>query len=329
MKLLLSVVVLISSTPFSGVLAQCSSSQKAAEAEKASYEAEQHAPTVYAAVNTTGSAEPGRDDIVETAVSAGKFNTLTAALKAAGLVGALRGEGPFTVFAPTDAAFAELPEGTVESLLKPENKDRLVQILTYHVAPGRLPAAEVVKRSGVNTLEGQRLRFETDNGVTVDHAKVTAPDIMASNGVIHVIDSVLLPSDKNIVETAAGAGRFSTLIAAAKAAGLAGALSGDGPLTVLAPTDDAFAKLPEGTVETLLKPENRDQLAAILKLHVVSGRVFAEDAERLGKASALSGDELIFSNRHGLKVNGAGITATDVQASNGVIHVIDAVLLPR
>ncbi len=132
--------------------------------------------------------------IVETAVGAGKFNTLVAAVKAAGLVDALSGEGPLTVFAPTDEAFAKLPQGTVESLLLPENKDKLVAILTYHVVAGSYPAAKVVKADSLKTLQGQAISIKTsDAGVTADKAKVIATDVMCSNGVIHIIDSVILP----------------------------------------------------------------------------------------------------------------------------------------
>jgi len=133
-------------------------------------------------------------DIVEIAASAGSFNTLVAAVKAAGLVDTLKGNGPFTVFAPTDEAFAKLPGGTVENLLKPENKDKLTAVLTYHVVPGRVTAGEVVNLSSAKTVNGRALRINTKDGkVMVDNARVTATDIMASNGVIHVIDTVVLP----------------------------------------------------------------------------------------------------------------------------------------
>ena len=132
-------------------------------------------------------------DIVETAV-AGNFNTLVAAVKAAGLVDTLKGPGPFTVFAPTDEAFAKLPLGTLESLLKPENKAKLQSILTYHVVAGKVLAKDVVKLDSAKTVEGQSVTIKTLNGgVMVDGAHVTKTDIVASNGVIHVIDSVLLP----------------------------------------------------------------------------------------------------------------------------------------
>jgi uncharacterized surface protein with fasciclin (FAS1) repeats len=133
-------------------------------------------------------------DIVDTAVAAGQFKTLAAALKAAGLVETLKGSGPFTVFAPTDEAFAKLPKGTVEDLLKPENKAKLTAILTYHVVPGKVMAADVVKVKEAKTVQGGSLKVNAGGGtVKVDNATVVKTDIAASNGVIHVIDSVVLP----------------------------------------------------------------------------------------------------------------------------------------
>lgn len=135
-------------------------------------------------------------DIVDTAVSAKSFNTLVAALKAADLVDVLRGEGPFTVFAPTDAAFAKLPDGTVENLLMPENKAKLQAVLTYHVLPGRYMAADVVGMNSAKTVNGQSFMISKSYGsAMVDNAKIIKTDIIASNGVIHVIDSVILPKD--------------------------------------------------------------------------------------------------------------------------------------
>jgi uncharacterized surface protein with fasciclin (FAS1) repeats len=134
------------------------------------------------------------NDIVETAVASGQFKTLATALGAAGLVDTLKGEGPFTVFAPDDAAFAKLPAGTVEDLLKPENKDKLTAILTYHVVPGRMMAADVVKADDIKTVNGKTLTIAVNGKmVKVNNASVTTTDIAASNGVIHVIDSVVLP----------------------------------------------------------------------------------------------------------------------------------------
>ncbi|MCG8650699.1 MAG: fasciclin domain-containing protein [Pirellulales bacterium] len=269
-------------------------------------------------------------DIVETAVKAGKFKTLATALDAADLVKTLSGPGPFTVFAPTDEAFAKLPAGTVEMLVKPENKGKLTSILTYHVVPGKVTSSEVVELSGAKTVNGQRIDIKVAGGkVMVDGATVTATDIKCDNGVIHIIDSVIMPADKNLVEVAQQAGTFNTLIAAAKAAGLAGALTGDEPLTVFAPTDEAFKKLPAGTVESLLKPENKQGLADLLKYHVVAGRVYSEDAVKAKAAKTLQGSSVNVSvGKEGARINQSKLLKTDLDASNGVIHVIDAVLMP-
>jgi uncharacterized surface protein with fasciclin (FAS1) repeats len=147
-----------------------------------------------AAFSVSVKAEPATKDIVDTAVGAGSFKTLAAALQAADLIGTLKGNGPFTVFAPTDAAFAKLPAGTVESLLKPENKAKLVAILTYHVVAGQVMAAEAAKLPSAKTVNGGSLTIHAMGGkVMVDNATVTTADIACSNGVIHVIDTVVLP----------------------------------------------------------------------------------------------------------------------------------------
>lgn len=271
-------------------------------------------------------------NLVEVAVGAGSFKTLVAAVKAAGLVDALSGDGPLTVFAPTDEAFAKLGDDTIATLLKPENKGKLVEILTYHVVPGKLPAAKVVGAKSLTSLAGPALSIEAgDDGVRVSGARVVATDVAAKNGVIHVIDTVMLPpAEPTIVELAAKAGKFNTLIAAAQAAGLVDALNGDGPLTVFAPTDEAFAKLPKGTVESLLKPENKAKLAAILTFHVVPGRVDARTAITAGKAKTLQGQEVEFAIADGqMTVQGARVIGNDIGAKNGMVHVIDAVILPN
>ena len=279
---------------------------------------------------TTASVMAGEKDIVDTAVAAGQFKTLATALTKADLVEALKGDGPLTVFAPTDEAFSKLPKGTVESLLKPENKSKLVAILTYHVVPGKVLAKDVVKLTAAKTLNGQRVDIKaSDKGVKIDNANVTTTDIVCSNGVIHVIDSVILPSGDDIVDTAVEAGGFRTLATALKAAGLVEALKSDGPFTVFAPTDAAFAKLPAGTVESLLKPENRERLTAILKYHVASGRVFSSDLPTVGGIETLQGSGLKPLIKGGVAmINDAKIATADIDASNGVIHVIDSVLLP-
>ena len=143
----------------------------------------------------TASAEEMKADIVDTAMKAGQFTTLTTALKSAGLVETLKGKGPFTVFAPTDAAFAKLPAGTVESLLKPENKEKLTAILTYHVVPGSVKAAQVSSMKDAKTVNGDTIAIKAQSGsVMIDNASVVKADIVASNGVIHVVDTVLMPN---------------------------------------------------------------------------------------------------------------------------------------
>ncbi|MBC8136239.1 MAG: fasciclin domain-containing protein [Fibrella sp.] len=132
-------------------------------------------------------------DIVDVAVSNGSFGTLVAAVQAAGLVETLKGAGPFTVFAPTDAAFAALPAGTVDDLLKPENKEKLAAVLTYHVVSGKVMAADVVSMKSATTVNGQDVTIDASNGVMINNATVVTPDVVADNGVIHVIDTVLLP----------------------------------------------------------------------------------------------------------------------------------------
>jgi transforming growth factor-beta-induced protein len=268
-------------------------------------------------------------DIVDTAVANGSFTTLAAALEAAGLVETLKGEGPFTVFAPTDEAFAKLPAGTVENLLKPENKDLLVKILTYHVVAGKVKAADVVLLTEAKTVQGfpVEIKAEMDN-VYIDGAQVIAADVEASNGVIHVIDSVLIPAD-DIVDTAVNDGRFTTLAAALGAADLVDTLKGEGPFTVFAPTDEAFAKLPAGTVESLLLPENKQALIDILTYHVVAGKVLAADVVKLTEAVTVFGTNVTIKvDGDKVFINDAQVIITDIKAGNGVIHVIDTVLLP-
>ncbi|MBN8581052.1 MAG: fasciclin domain-containing protein [Anaerolineae bacterium] len=282
-------------------------------------------------------ATPELLDIVDTAVADGRFTTLAAALGAAELIDTLKGEGPFTVFAPTDDAFAALPEGTVESLLLPENKQALTDILTYHVVAGKVMAADVTALTSATTVLGKDVAIKVDMGnVYINEAKVIITDIETSNGVIHVIDAVLLPPSEEaaesntIVDVAVADGRFTTLVAAVEAAGLVETLSGEGPFTVFAPTDDAFAALPAGTVESLLLPENKQALTDILTYHVVSGKVMAADVVTLTSATTVLGKDLTITVKDG-KVflnDTVEVIITDVEASNGVIHVIDAVLLP-
>ena len=270
-------------------------------------------------------AKPAPKDIIDTAVEAGKFKTLAAALKAADLIETLKGKGPFTVFAPTDEAFRKLPKGTVESLLKPENKQKLADILKLHVVPGRLTAANVSAKPKAATVQGTDILFSASSkGVKVDLANVLKADITATNGVIHVIDSVLLPKD--VVDIAAVAGQFNTLLAAAKAAGLVEALKAtDVELTVFAPTDEAFSALPAGAVDNLLLPANRERLAAILKYHVVARPVILTNRT----FSTLQGDSLQVVAAGPAMVGEARVILPDIKATNGVVHVIDKVLMPE
>ncbi len=289
-----------------------------------------HAVAVSAAAHTAE-----EKDIVDTAVGAGSFGTLVAAVKAAGLVETLKSEGPFTVLAPTDEAFSKLPAGTVETLLKPENLETLKSILTYHVVPGAVMAADVVKLTSAKTAQGSEITIKvTEDGVMINNAKVVTTDIKCSNGVIHVIDSVIMPPEKSeakdIVDTAVGAEGFSTLVAAVKAADLVETLKSEGPFTVFAPNDAAFGKIPSEAIQDLLKPENKEKLASILTYHVVSGKVMAADVVKLTSAKTVNGQEVSIKIVDGaVMVDGAKVIATDIECENGVIHVIDSVIMPK
>jgi len=266
---------------------------------------------------------PEKKDIVDTAVAAGGFETLIAVVKAAGLVETLKSDGPLTVFAPTDEAFGKLPKGTIEALLA--DPGRLGAILKYHVVPGRVMAEDVLKLSSAKSALGQSLAIKASSGVQVGQANVIKTDIETSNGVIHVIDTVLIP-ESDIIETARSAGSFKTLLAALEAADLTDALRGTGPLTVFAPTDEAFGKLPKGTVEALLT--DSPKLQSILTYHVVAGKVMASDVVKLDEATTLQGQAVRIDAFNGVKINTARVVKADVAAANGVIHVIDEVLLP-
>jgi len=273
-------------------------------------------------------AEEVKLDIVDLAVANGSFETLVAAVQAAGLVETLKGEGPFTVFAPTDEAFAKLPEGTVETLLKPENKQMLTDILLYHVVPGSVPAADVSDGLIADSALGTSLFFKVDMGkVYINEAEIVMTDVEASNGIIHVIDTVILPKD---IVDAAVFNKFDTLVAAVQAAELVDTLKGEGPFTVFAPTNDAFAKLPEGTLDSLLKPENKQQLTDILLYHVVPGSVPAADVSDGLIADSALGTSLFFKvDMDKVYINEAEIIVTDIKTTNGIIHVIDTVILPK
>jgi len=269
-------------------------------------------------------------NIVETAVEAGAFNTLATALTAAELVEPLASGGPFTVFAPTDAAFGKLDQEALANTLQPASRPRLQQVLKYHVVEGEFFARDLIGGRTLTTLSGQRIRVGIAEGeVRVNDSVITATDIRATNGVIHIIDTVLIPTKQTIADVASEAGQFKTLLAAAEAAGLVDTLSGAGSLTVFAPTDEAFANLPDGTVESLLRPENREALKSLLLYHVVKGPVFASDAIAAESAKTLNGEAVETSLRDGaLFIDESRVLANDIEASNGVVHVIDRVLIP-
>merc|ERR1711913_10264 len=273
-------------------------------------------------------------------------------------MGTLSSPGPFTVFAPTNDAFGKLPEGTVDTLLKPENKAQLVDILTYHVLPEQVLSKDLKFFQRAATVEGKNVHiynnpfgaykgvFVTPDGKTFN--KVTAADNLATNGVAHIIDGVLLPPAEsvelteadgpeptvNIVELAQSVPDLSTLVAAVVAGDLAETLSSPGPFTVFAPTNEAFGALPEGTLDTLLKPENKDQLVNILTYHVLPAQVLSTDLKFFQSVPTVEGKNVhVVRTSKGVYVGPSvrelkTVVDADNLASNGVAHIIDGVLLP-
>ena len=350
MKMLKTLALLLITALLVAACAPAAPAPAAPAAPAATEAAAEEAPTEAAAEEaaaeaapTEAAAEEGPGTIVDVAVGAGNFSTLVAAVSAAGLAETLQGEGPFTVFAPTDEAFAALPAGTLETLLA-DPEGALTQILLYHVVAGKVMSTDLSDGMTADTVQGSPISIAIADGtVKINDATVVAADIEASNGVIHVIDSVILPpSDEaaaseeaapaeavgNIAEVAAAAGNFNTLLAAVTAAGLAETLAGEGPFTVFAPTDEAFAALPAGTVESLLA-DPQGALTQILLYHVVAGKVMSGDLSDGMTAETVQGAPITISIADGVvKVNDATVVAADVEASNGVIHVIDTVILP-
>jgi transforming growth factor-beta-induced protein len=285
-----------------------------------------------ASAATSSRSEAADSNIVQTALAAGQFSTLASLLTKAGLVDTLSSGGPFTVFAPTDAAFAKVPKATLDALAA--DPALLKSVLLYHVVPGQVKAADVVKLTSAKTADGRSVAIKVvDGSVYIDQAKVTTADVAASNGVIHVIDSVLIPKaapatmTKNIVQTAVAAGQFKTLASLLQKAGLAKTLATTGPYTVFAPTDAAFAKVPKATLAALAK--NKAKLRAVLLYHVVKGNVTAAQVTKITSAKTLEGKPVSIRVSGGkVVVGGATVTKADVMASNGVIHVINRVLIP-
>ena len=272
-------------------------------------------------------------DIPANAEATGSHDSLVAALAHAGLVETLQGDGPFTVFAPTDAAFeaAGIDLSTFDT--EAEN-ETLSDILLYHVISGAVDAANVTDGLVATMVNGDNVTFTvTNETVMINDANVTDRDVAASNGIIHIIDKVLLPPAEepaleDISGVAAGTGVHDSLVAALAHAGLVATLQGDGPFTVFAPTDEAFAEAGID-LSTFDNDEANATLADILTYHVYAGSVAAADVTDGMVATMVNGDDATFTVVNGtVMVGGATVTSADVAASNGVIHVIDKVLMP-
>lgn len=268
--------------------------------------------------------------IVETAAKADNLSTLTRLIELAGLAATLKGAGPFTVLAPTDDAFAALPDGTIEELSKPEGKERLVAILKHHVVKGASTKDQLARSSHATTLLGQRVDVRSAGGATtIDGATVTGADLACSNGMIQVIDKVLMPIEGDITQVGQGLGTINIFLSAMDAAGMRDMFKTPGPFTLLAPSDAAFRALPKGTLEDLLKPENRAKLGQLLGRHVIPGQAAYSDAlGSMREVRTVGGSPLAVERSNGaVTIGGAAIVTADVEARNGVIQVIDKVLL--
>lgn len=300
--------------------------------------------TAAGAATTVLSACGGGDDepmrnIVETAQADPQLSLLVEAVQAAGLAGTLSGPGPLTVLAPTNAAFTALLTElglTREALFA--NRPLLQAVLTYHVLGASVPAAAVLGQLGkpVVTVQGGVFKVEQRGALTVTDgrnrtAAITRTDIMATNGVIHLVDRVLLPADKTVVQTAQAISDFSILVQAVVAAGLVEALGGPGPYTVFAPTNAAFSAALDELGLTQAQLLASPLLGDILKYHVVAGRVFKAEVPVGTPIATLQGQAFTVAPTLDItdaRGRTARITATDVLASNGVVHVIDRVILP-
>ena len=285
-------------------------------------------------------AAPAPGNVVQVAQANPSFSILVEAVVAADLATTLSGPGPYTVFAPTDAAFASLLDelGLTKAQLLAD-RALLTQVLTYPVLPARVPAAAVPAGEAITTVEGGIFKIDAAAGgalVITDgrnrQAAITQTDVPASNGVIHVIDKVLLPANQDIAQTAQASADFSVLVEAVVAAGLVPTLQGDGPFTVFAPTDAAFAGLLAelGLTKDALLADTA-LLTEVLTYHVVPGRVLAADVPVGTPVTTVQGDSFTVDVTLAItdqRMRTANIVATDVLASNGVIHVVDRVILP-
>ncbi len=266
--------------------------------------------------------------VVDIIVNSEDHTTLEAAVGAAGLVETLQGEGPFTVFAPTDAAFAALPAGTLDALLDDPTGD-LTDILLYHVVADKAMSTDLSDGQVIETVLGKNITVTiTGDGVFINDAKVILADIETDNGVVHVIDAVLTPPTITVVDIVVDSEDHTTLETAVGAAGLVETLQGEGPFTVFAPTDAAFAALPAGTLDALLDDPTGD-LTDILLYHVVADKAMSTDLSDGQVIETVLGKNITVTiNNDGVFINDAQVTVADIEADNGVVHVIDAVLIP-
>lgn len=265
--------------------------------------------------------------VAEIAAANSDFSDLVSALEAADLVTALGGKGPFTVFAPTNEAFAAF-EKENPGVLGELTKEELTGVLTYHVISAQVLAADLVSGSIAETLGGGYVGITLGDDVLINEAVVTKPDIVGKNGVIHVIDRIMLPPSADVVDTAIAAGSFTKLAEALTTAELVETLKGEGPFTVFAPTDDAFAAFEEAN-PGVLASLTKEQLTDILLYHVTSGWVGAAALEDgMMVPTQLADKSLVVDLTDGVKINDSAVTTANVLTTNGVIHVIDTILLP-
>ena len=271
--------------------------------------------------------------VVDIVVNSPDHNTLETAVIAAELADDLSGTGPFTVFAPTDAAFAALDPATLSALLADPTGD-LATILSYHVVVGVADSSTITDGQGISNLIGQNLFFSTAGGLSINGANITVTDIRAENGVVHVIDAVMLPEamktriNGNIMDVVSTSPVHTTLNTLIETAGLDGTLSSDGPFTLFAPTDAAIAALPTDVVDALLA-DPTGALTDVLLFHATVGVASTDNIVDGLSVGSILGKNLTFSvNGNGVTVNNINISTLDIYTTNGVVHVIDAVLVP-
>lgn len=308
--------------------------------------------------------ESPSENITEVASARGDLSTLVAAVEAGGLAETLAEGGPYTVFAPDNAAFDQLPDGVKEALLDPINKATLSSLLTYHVVEGKLTAADLeqaIEDGGgtdtLTTVNGDILKVTQlgDYIVLLDafgkRVTITASDLPASNGMLHVVNTVLNPNNVNLEGLVQSGGNimqflnqnsdFSTMATAVKAAGLASLLISGDTYTVFAPVNEGFSKLPEGALEDLLKDENKEALVGVLKYHIIRGGLSSKSLRAAIKSKngpvvltmlngekvevSLDGETFVMTDANG---NSVSVTAADMGAYNGVIHILDGVMMP-